>query len=74
MFCFLNNGIFTDCHFHFNTRSLSLNFVGITPGDLHSKGYLCEAAFKALGQCGMQHVIQVVFGRKSITPEVSILD
>jgi ankyrin repeat protein len=39
------------------------------PGDMHAKGYLCEAAFKALGNGGFHKVVNVVMKRPRLTKE-----
>ena len=36
------------------------------PGDIHVKGYLCEAAFKALGDGGFHKVVNVVMKRHKL--------
>ena len=36
---------------------------------MHAKGYLCEAAFKALGDGGFHKVVNVVMKRHKVTKE-----
>jgi hypothetical protein len=40
------------------------------PGDMHAKGYLCEAAFKAHGNGGLHKVLNVIMKRPKLTKEV----
>ena len=51
-------------------RSRSYDWVGITPGDLHNKGYFCEAVFKQHGASGMHYIVCNVMMRKKLTTEV----
>ena len=37
-------------------RSASYHWVGLCPGDLHNKGYFCEAIFKVHGSSGFHHL------------------
>ena len=39
------------------------------PGDIHVKGYLCEAAFKALGDGGFHKVVNVVMKKTQVAKE-----
>ena len=39
------------------------------PGDMHAKGYLCEAAFKAHGSGGLHKILNVVMKRPKLTKE-----
>ena len=38
-------------------RSVSYRWVGLCPGDLHNKGYFCEAAFKVHGSFGLHYIL-----------------
>lgn len=38
-------------------RSVSYRWVGLCPGDLHNKGYFCEAAFKVHGSSGLHYIL-----------------
>lgn len=40
------------------------------PGDMHAKGHLCEAAFKAHGKGGFHKVVNDVMKRPKLTEEV----
>ena len=51
------------------SRSGSYQWVGLCPGDLHNKGYFCEAAFKVLGSSGLPYVLLEVIKRKKLTTE-----
>ena len=50
-------------------RSSSFNWEGIIPGDLHNKGYYCEAILKAHGTSGLHYIITNVMNRKKLTSE-----
>lgn len=39
------------------------------PGDMHAKGHLCEAAFKAHGKGGLHKVVNAVMNRPKLTEE-----
>ena len=52
------------------SRSSAFNWVGPVPGDLHNKGYFCEAIFKTHGSSGLHHMIINVLDRKKLTSEV----
>jgi hypothetical protein len=51
-------------------RSASHRWVGLCPGDLHNKGYFCEAVFKVHGSSGFHYMWCEVLKRKRITAEV----
>jgi hypothetical protein len=51
-------------------RSASYRWVGLCPGDLHNKGYFCEATFKVHGTSGFHYIITEVMKRKKLTKEV----
>lgn len=40
------------------------------PGDLHSKGHLCEAVFKAHGKGGFHKIVNNVMKRYKLTKKV----
>ena len=52
------------------SRSASHQWVGICPGDLHNKGYFCEAVFKVHGSSGFHCLLAEVLKRKSLTAVV----
>ena len=52
------------------SRSASHHWVGICPGDLHNKGYFCEAVFKVHGPSGFHCLLAEVLKRKSLTAAV----
>ena len=52
------------------SRSGSYKWVGLCPGDLHNKGYFCEAAFKVHGSSGLHYILLEVMKRKKLTSEV----
>lgn len=39
------------------------------PGDMHTKGYLCEACFKVMGNGGFHYLIHTVMKRPKLTQE-----
>jgi len=47
----------------------AFGWIAEIPGDLHAKGHLCEAAFKAQGKGGFHHLITKVLNRKKIAEE-----
>jgi len=47
----------------------AFGWVAEIPGDLHAKGHLCEAVFKAQEKGGFYHMISNVMKRKKLTPE-----
>ena len=52
-----------------NPDSNAYGWCAEIPGDMHAKGYLCEAAFKALGDGGFHKVVNVVMKRHKVTKE-----
>lgn len=50
-------------------RSCSFSWAGICVGDMHNKGYLCEACFKEHGKSGLHYIIHDVLKRKKLTSE-----
>lgn len=51
------------------SRSCVHDWVGIIPGDLHTKGYLAEACFKEQSPGGFHYLISKVMKRKKLTRE-----
>ena len=51
-------------------RSASYRWVGLCPGDLHNKGYYCEAIFKVHGTSGLHYIIVEIMKRKKLTKDV----
>ena len=49
------------------SRSASYRWVGLCPGDLHNKGYYCEAVFKVHGSSGFHCLLAEVLKRKGLT-------
>lgn len=47
-------------------RSSAYRWVGICPGDLHNKGYYCEAVFKVHGSNGLHYILLEVMKRKKL--------
>ena len=54
------------------SRSASHQWVGIIPGDMHTKGYLAEACFKEQGCGGFHHLVQKVMKRPKLTKEADL--
>lgn len=52
-----------------NRDSNAYGWCAEIPGDMYAKGYLCEAAFKALGDGGFHRVVNVVMKRPKLTKE-----
>ena len=52
-----------------NRDSNTYGWCAEIPGDMHAKGYLCEVAFKALGDGGFHKVVNVVMKRQKVTKE-----
>ena len=59
--CKTNRGVMsrTRCH----------DWVGIIPGDLHTKGYLAEACYKEQGPGGFHYLVHKVMKRPRVTKE-----
>ena len=51
------------------SRSSSHDWVGIIPGDLHTKGFLAEACFKEQGPGGFHYLVCKVLKRPKLTKE-----
>ena len=51
------------------TRSSEFCWVGILPGDLHNKGYFCQAVFRIHGSSGMHYILNKVMKRTKLTNE-----
>ena len=51
-------------------RSASYRWVGLCSGDLHNKGYFCEAAFKVHGSSGFHCILVETMKRKRLTKDV----
>lgn len=51
------------------SRSDSYNWLGIIPGDLHTKGYLAEACFKEQGPGGFHYLVTNVMKRPKLTTD-----
>ena len=51
-------------------RSASYRWVGLCPGDLHNKGYFCEAVFKVHGSSAFHCILVEIMKRKRLTKEV----
>ncbi len=45
----------------------AFSWVAEIPGDLHAKGHLCEAIFKAQGKGGFHHLVTKVLKRQKLT-------
>jgi ankyrin repeat protein len=52
-----------------NRDSSTYGWSTEVPGDMHAKGYLCEAAFKAMGVGGFHKVVNDVMKRPKLTKE-----
>jgi hypothetical protein len=48
------------------SRSSGYEWIGIIPGDLHTKGYLAEACFKEQGQGGFHYLVNKVLKRPKL--------
>ena len=53
-----------------NRNSSAFGWMTEIPGDLHSKGHLCEAVFKAHGKDGFHKIVNNVMKRYKLTKEV----
>ena len=51
-------------------RSASYHWVGLCPGDLHNKGYFCEAIFKVHGSSAFHYLWYEILRRRKITSAV----
>lgn len=51
------------------SRSRCHDWVGIFPGDLHTKGHLAEACYKEQGPGGFHYLLHKVMKRPRITKE-----
>ena len=51
-------------------RSASYRWVGLCPGDLHNKGYFCEAVFKVHGLSDFHRILVEIMKRKRLTKDV----
>ena len=51
------------------SRSDVHNWIGIIPGDLHTKGYFAEACFKEQGPGGFHYLVNKVLKRAKLTTE-----
>ena len=51
-------------------RSASYRWVGLCSGDLHNKGYFCEAVFKVHGSSGFHCILVEIMKRKQPIKEV----
>lgn len=52
-----------------NRNNMAYGWSTEIPGDMHTKGHLCEAAFKAHGKGGFHILVQTVMNRKKLTKE-----
>ena len=52
-----------------NRDSSKYGWFTEVPGDMHAKGYLCEAAFKAHGSGDLHKILNVVMKRPKLTKE-----
>ena len=50
-------------------RFSSFHWAGICVGDMHNKGYLCEACFKEHGKSGLHYIVHDILKRKKLTSE-----
>ena len=48
------------------SRSSGYEWIGIIPGDMHTKGYLAEACFKEQGQGGFHYLVNKVLKRPKL--------
>ena len=53
-----------------NKNSVAFGWMTEIPGDLHSKGHLCEAVYKAHGKGGFLKIVNNVMKRYKLTKEV----
>lgn len=51
-------------------RASAYDWAGIIPGDLHTKGYLCEACFKEQGPGGFHYITNKVMKRPKLITDV----
>ena len=59
--CKTNRGVMSRSDVH--------NWIGIIPGDLHTKGYFAEACFKEQGPGGFHYLVNKVLKRAKLTTE-----
>lgn len=52
-----------------NTDNNAYGWCAGIPGDVHAKGYLCEAVFKAHGSGGFHKIVNTVMKRPKVTKE-----
>ena len=60
--CKINNAVMS--------RSSSHRWVGLCPGDLHNKGYFCEAVYKVHATSGFHYILAEIMKRNRLTKEV----
>ena len=51
-------------------RAPAFSWIGVIPGDLHTKGAVIEACFKEQGPCGFHHLVKNVLNRQKLRTEV----
>ena len=51
-------------------KSSAYSWIGVIPGDLHTKGAIIEACFKELAVGGFHHVVKDVFKRPKLKTEI----
>ncbi|CAB3996363.1 Ankyrin repeat domain-containing 12 [Paramuricea clavata] len=64
-----DNGTNKICRSVKNWALYAFNWCSEFPGDMHTKGYLCEACYKAMADGGFHHVIHTVMKRPKLTRE-----
>ena len=51
------------------SHACAYSWIGICMGDMHNKGYFCEACFKEHGQSELHYIVLEVLKRKKLTTE-----
>lgn len=52
------------------SRSAAYQWVGLCPGDLHNKGYFCEATFTVRGSSGLHYILLEAMKWKKLSTEI----
>ena len=64
-----DNGTNKVCRGVRNRSTSAYGWCSEFPGDMHTKGYLCEACFKVMGKGGFHYLIHKVMKRPKLTQE-----
>ena len=64
-----DNGTNKVCRGVRNRSTSAYGWCSEFPGDMHTKGYLCEACFKVMGKGGFHYLTHTVMKRPKLTQE-----